>query len=73
MSSGGVGLKAKGYSFASRLSSGRGFWKSNGGYDRLVVVVVVTVFVSITSASSTCNLDACPTVSSPSCHPKETV
>lgn len=73
VSSGGVGLNAKGYSFASRLSSGRGFWKSNDGYDRLVVVVVVTVFVSIISSNSTCNLDVCPTVSSPSCHPRETV
>jgi hypothetical protein len=40
----------------SRFASD-GFWKWSGGYDRVVVVVVVTVFVSTHSSNSICRLD----------------
>jgi hypothetical protein len=56
VSSEGVGLRAKGYSFASRFSTDRGGRTKSGGYVLFVVVVVVTVFVSTHSASSMCSL-----------------
>ena len=55
LSSGGVGRDAKGYSLESRDSRERGSLTKRGGYERLVVVVVVTVFVSTHSATSNCS------------------
>jgi hypothetical protein len=72
VSSGGVGLRANGYCFASRFPS-ECCWMRRGGYDRLVVVVVVTVLVSTHSASSICSLEVRrDIVSSPSSQSTET-
>lgn len=51
-SSGGVGFCARGYSFESRDDRGFESLIKKGGYDLLVVVVVVTVLVSMHSATS---------------------
>ena len=61
--SGGVGPWAKGYSLTSRVSRGLGCLMKRGGYDLLMVVVVVTVLVSTHWASSYWSLAARPDVS----------
>lgn len=53
----GVGFLARGYCFKSRLSRDKGGRTNSGGYDRFVVVVVVTIFVSTHSARSIWNVD----------------
>jgi len=55
VSSGGVGRDANGYSLESRDCRERGSLTKRGGYERLVVVVVVIVFVSTHSATSNCS------------------
>lgn len=61
--SGGVGPWARGYSLISSVSRGLGWRMKRGGYDLLVVVVVVTVLVSTHWASSYCSFAARPDVS----------
>ena len=65
-SSGGVGLEARGYSFESSRLRSRGSRMKRGGYDRFVVVVVVTVFVS-THSSANCITRCSLTVAASSC------
>lgn len=61
--SGGVGPWARGYSLTSRVSRGLGCRMKRGGYDLLVVVVVVTVLVSTHWDSSYWSFAARPDVS----------
>ena len=72
-SSGGVGREARGYSFESRVFRSRGSRTKSGGYERLVVVVVVTVLVSMhSSANCICIIRRCVTVASSSSQDIET-
>lgn len=73
LKSSGVGPWAKGYSFVSSVSSGRGCRIKRGGKDRLVVVVVVIVLVSTHCAISNCSLGAGPEISASSESSKLTV
>lgn len=72
VNSGGVGRDANGYSLESRVCKDRGSFTKSGGYERFVVVVVVTVFVSTHSASSNCSRAGRRAIKFSSSHLRET-